>query len=129
MCPTKNLLGNALKFTAEGGTIRISAQTMDNEILASVVDTGIEIPAAYIPKLFDRFWQPEKTSGPGSGLGLSIAKGIVEAHGGRIWVKSEVDKGSSFFFTVPIATEKKQNLLNPSERCDDHRRDHETAAL
>ena len=96
-----NLIGNAIKFTPEGGTIRVSARQQGHEIVVSVTDTGPGIPPEHLSKVFDRFWQAQAAGYTGSGLGLSIAKGIVEAHGGRIWAESEVGQGSSFRFTLP----------------------------
>jgi len=98
-----NLLGNAIKFTPDGGVIRVSAYPQESGVVVSVVDTGPGIPPENLPRIFDRFWQGREAWRAGSGLGLSIAKGIVEAHGGRIWAESQPGKGSSFFFTVPLA--------------------------
>lgn len=98
-----NLLGNALKFTPAGGTIKVTAEVRDADVLVSVSDTGPGIPPEYLTKVFDRFWQVEGTKHKGSGLGLSIAKGIVLAHGGKIWAESELNKGTTFYFTVPVA--------------------------
>jgi signal transduction histidine kinase len=97
-----NLLGNAIKFTPERGTIRISAQQEGHAVVVTVSDTGPGIPPEHLSKVFDWFWQAQGTKQAGTGLGLFIAKGIVDAHGGTIWVESEVGKGSSFFFTVPV---------------------------
>jgi PAS domain S-box-containing protein len=98
-----NLMGNAVKFTPEDGTIRVSVRHQANTVTVSVSDTGAGIPLEDLPKVFDRFWQAHRTgSTGGSGLGLSIAKAIVEAHGGTIWAESEVGKGSSFSFTLPV---------------------------
>jgi signal transduction histidine kinase len=69
-----------------------------------VADSGAGIPAAALPHVFDRFWQLGGSDRRGLGLGLTICKAIVEAHGGRIWASSEVGAGSSFFFTVPLTT-------------------------
>ena len=98
-----NLISNAIKFTPKEGTIRVSARQRDHQIVVSVADTGPGIPQEHLVKIFDRFWQTPGTKQKGSGLGLSIAKGIVEAHGGTIWAESQMGKGSSFFFTVPLA--------------------------
>jgi signal transduction histidine kinase len=98
-----NLMGNAVKFTPKGGAIRVSARREGHELIVSVADTGPGIPADYLSKLFDWFWQAPESAHMGSGLGLSIAKGIVEAHGGRIWVESQIGKGSCFSFTLPQA--------------------------
>jgi signal transduction histidine kinase len=98
-----NLLGNAIKFTPEAGTIRISARQQEKGIVVSVLDTGPGIPREHLSKIFDWFWQVKGTKQAGSGLGLSIAKGIIDAHGGTIWAESELGKGSSFSFTLPQA--------------------------
>jgi len=98
-----NLLSNAIKFTPHEGTIRVSARQRDHKIVVSVADTGPGIPQEHLSRIFDRFWRTPGTKQKGSGLGLSIAKGIVEAHGGTIWAESQSGKGSSFFFTVPLA--------------------------
>jgi two-component system CheB/CheR fusion protein len=98
-----NLIGNASKFTPEEGVIHVSARRKGREILISVSDNGPGIPPEALPKIFDRYWQAEKSGKAGSGLGLSIAKGLVEAHGGRIWVESAVGKGCTFHFTVPLS--------------------------
>jgi signal transduction histidine kinase len=109
---TSNLVSNAIKFTPEEGTIRVSARQRDQQIVVSVEDTGPGIPQEHLSKIFDRFWRPPGTKQKGSGLGLSIAKGIVEAHGGTIWAESQMGKGSSFFFTTPLAE------LDPRKRTD-----------
>jgi two-component system sensor histidine kinase GlrK len=101
-----NLISNAFKFTPEGGSITIRGEFDDEKIVMSVVDSGIGIPKDFVGQLFERFKQVpgtrEKIGGPkGTGLGLAIAKGIVEAHGGKIWAESEIGKGSSFRFWVP----------------------------
>ena len=98
-----NLLGNAIKFTPDGRTIRVTARQQADTIVVSVSDEGPGIPAEHLSKVFDRFWQAKETRQMGSGLGLSIARGIVEAHGGTIWAESELGKGSSFYFTLPLA--------------------------
>jgi signal transduction histidine kinase len=97
-----NLIGNAIKFTPSGGTITVRAEQFEEDIQFSVEDTGPGIPKEEIPHLFDRFWQARKTARLGTGLGLFIVKGIVEGHGGRIWVESELGVGSRFHFTLPM---------------------------
>ena len=97
-----NLIGNSIKFTSEGGAITVRAELADREVRFSVTDTGSGIVADELPHIFERFWQARKTARLGAGLGLAIAKGIVEAHTGRIWAQSEVGKGSTFFFTLPL---------------------------
>lgn len=99
-----NIVGNAVKFTEAGGRVTISAQSRGTEIVIAVADTGIGIPADHLPHIFDRHWHARRTARTlGTGLGLAIAKGIVEAHGGRIWVESTEGTGSTFFFTVPVS--------------------------
>jgi signal transduction histidine kinase len=101
-----NLVSNAYKFTPEGGVLTLDARDTGDELTVSVADTGIGIPKEFIGHLFERFKQVpgtrQKMGGPkGTGLGLAIAKGIVEAHGGRIWAESEPGQGTTFFFTLP----------------------------
>jgi signal transduction histidine kinase len=96
-----NLVGNALKFTPAGGRITLGAQPGDEGVVFRVEDTGSGIDPEHLPHLFDRFWQAHRTRRGGAGLGLAIAKGIVEAHGGRIRVRSEPGRGSTFYFTLP----------------------------
>lgn len=98
----ENLVSNAVKHTPPGGEIRIRAESANGEIQISVRDTGSGIPAENLPHLFDRFWQARGARRGGAGLGLAIAKGIVEAHGGRIWVESELGAGSTFGFSLPL---------------------------
>ena len=97
-----NLVGNALKFTPAGGSITLSAARTDGPVQCSVTDTGPGIPAAQIPRLFGKFWQAKRGDGRGVGLGLAIARGIVEAHGGTIDVRSELGHGSVFSFALPV---------------------------
>lgn len=98
-----NLVGNAIKFTQEGGEISLTARQKGNVVQVTIADTGAGIPPEEIPYIFDRYWQAERTKDLGTGLGLAITKGIVEAHGGKLWVNSEPGKGSQFHFTVPMA--------------------------
>jgi signal transduction histidine kinase len=97
-----NLIGNAVKFTEPGGRVTVSAKPVRDEVELRVQDTGPGIPAEAIPHLFERFWQGDSGDRRGIGLGLAIAKGIVEAHGGRINVESELGTGTSFTFTLPM---------------------------
>jgi signal transduction histidine kinase len=99
----ENLIGNAVKFTRPGGRITAGAASHDGEVMFWVKDTGAGISAEELPHVFDRFWQARKTRRAGAGLGLQIAKGIVEAHGGRIWVETEAGVGTTFYFTLPTA--------------------------
>jgi signal transduction histidine kinase len=97
-----NLVGNAIKFTPDEGTIAIRAVRDGGEVVVSVEDTGVGIPEAEIPHVFTRFWHSGRAKRGGAGLGLAITRGIVEAHGGRIWVESAAGAGTRFFFTLPI---------------------------
>jgi signal transduction histidine kinase len=100
----ENLLGNAVKFTKPGGHITVGARADAAKVLFSVADTGRGIDRNHLPRLFDRFWQArDEDRHHGVGLGLPIVKGIVEAHGGSIWVQSVPDQGSTFFFTITLA--------------------------
>jgi signal transduction histidine kinase len=104
-----NLIGNAIKFTPEGGRVWISAERRPREILVEVGDTGGGISPEHHELVFREFAQVDSTpSRPhhGTGLGLAIARRLIELHSGRIWVESELGKGSRFFFTIP-APEKK----------------------
>jgi signal transduction histidine kinase len=100
-----NLLSNAVKFTPEGGRIGIKARQADGSVEISVTDTGIGIAPEDQPKIFEEFRQvggDYAHKKEGTGLGLTLAKKFVELHGGKIWVESEVGKGSKFTFTLPI---------------------------
>jgi signal transduction histidine kinase len=97
-----NLVGNAVKFTPEGGAVTLSAAQAEGEVRFAVTDTGPGIPPEQVPHIFGAFWQAQHADRRGLGLGLSIARGLVEAHGGRIWVESEPGRGASFVFTLPI---------------------------
>jgi signal transduction histidine kinase len=98
-----NLLGNAVKFTPEGGSIVVSAALVGARVRFTVRDTGPGIAPEHLPHVFDRFWQDRRTAGQGTGLGLSIVKGIAEAHGGEVSVESAPGEGSAFSFTLPLA--------------------------
>jgi len=98
-----NLVGNSMKFTPAGGRIAVRAARSDSEVRFTVSDTGSGIPQRNLKDIFNPYWQAKRTARLGAGLGLPIAKGIVEAHGGRIWVESEPGKGTTFTFTLPVA--------------------------
>lgn len=103
-----NLTGNALQYTPEGGKVTVSAKRIGSEVQLSVRDTGIGIPPEHLSHIFDRFYRVDKSrsrlAGGGSGIGLTIARALVEAHRGRIWVESKGDNaGSTFTFTLPTA--------------------------
>lgn len=98
-----NLLGNAVKFTPEGGDIELRAERRGDEVLFAVKDSGPGIPPEQLGSIFNRYWQAKETAHQGTGLGLSIAKALVELHGGHICVDSKPGAGSTFYFTLPIA--------------------------
>ena len=98
-----NLLSNAVKFTGEGGRISLSVEATPAELHFSVSDDGPGIAADQLELVFDRFWQVRKDDRRGMGLGLFISKCIVETHHGRMWAESELGKGSTFHFTLPMA--------------------------
>lgn len=103
-----NLVGNALQYTQEGGEVRIRARASEGDVVTSVIDNGVGIASAHLPHLFTRFYRVDRSrsrAGGGSGIGLTIAKHLVEAHGGRIWAESAgLGRGSTFSFTLPIAS-------------------------
>lgn len=98
-----NLVGNAIKFTPQHGVIRLGCEAIEGQVRFSVSDTGRGIPPEQLPHIFNRFWQASRGDRRGLGLGLSIARGIVEAHGGSIWVESVIGTGTTFYFTLPMA--------------------------
>lgn len=100
-----NLVGNAVKHTPAGGVITLECQHRGDMLTFSVDDTGPGIAEAELPHLFDRFWQAKEARRAGAGLGLSIVKGIVEAHGGSVRVHSQVGTGTTFSFDIPILLE------------------------
>ncbi len=101
-----NLVGNALKFTPAGGAISVGAVRDGQWVKVGVSDTGIGIPSQALDKVFDKFYQvagvDQQMKVKGTGLGLPISKGIIEKHGGKMWVESEINKGSTFYFTLPV---------------------------
>lgn len=109
-----NLIGNAIKFSDAGGSIEVGGERQDGWVLISVRDDGAGIPHDQLAHVFDRFWQGRENDRRGAGLGLSISRGIVEAHGGRIWVESRVNEGSTFSFTLPVATEDAEARRRPA---------------
>jgi signal transduction histidine kinase len=111
-----NLVGNALKFTPEGGMVTVRAEERDGEVLFTVADTGPGIPKENLSDIFSPYWQAKRAERLGAGLGLPIAKGVVEAHGGRIWVESEPGDGTRFYFTLPLFREAPDEALELSGR-------------
>ena len=107
---TFNLLSNAIKFTPDGGQITIEGKKEGKQLVVSVSDTGVGIAPEEQEKVFEEFYQTKdgsKTKTPGTGLGLPLTKRFVEMHGGNIWVESELGKGSTFTYTIPIRRTKK----------------------
>ncbi len=104
-----NILDNAIKYCGEGTGIVVGAEAGVGEVLISIADQGPGIPAGDLERVFDRMYRIESRLDPGPGgigLGLAICKGLVEAHGGRIWAESEVGRGATFYFTLPLSGEK-----------------------
>ena len=98
-----NLVHNAIKFTRPGGRIMITTRTLEGSVVVDIADTGIGIPKEDLARVFERFYKGDKArAGEGTGMGLAIAKHVVEAHGGNIWVESEEGKGSIFSFSMPL---------------------------
>jgi signal transduction histidine kinase len=107
-----NLVGNALKFTTAGGTVSAGATRIGDDVCFAVTDNGPGIPENFLESVFERFWQAGKDDRRGLGLGLYIAKSLVEAHGGRIWVESRLGEGSTFFLRLPV--------VSPANQTDPH---------
>jgi signal transduction histidine kinase len=106
-----NLISNAIDYSPDGSEIDVSITIRGSYVRYAVKDSGIGIPEAEQSRIFDKFYRTDKAkevSGTGAGLGLALAKSIVEALGGKIWVESEVGKGSTFFFTFPVKVEEKE---------------------
>ena len=109
----RNLVENAIKYSPGGAAITISLRPRRKDLLVSVADQGIGIEPHQMERIFDRFYQVDSASTRkvgGSGLGLSICKAIVEAHGGRIWAESRAGEGSTFYFTLPWAEPPQESL-------------------
>ena len=101
----RNLIGNALKFTPPGEAVTISARMKQKTIEVAVADTGPGIPKEHLATVFDKFHQvnsPSSGTVAGTGLGLAIVKHIIQKHGGTVWVKSDLGKGSTFYFALPV---------------------------
>jgi NtrC-family two-component system sensor histidine kinase KinB len=110
-----NLIGNALRYTANGGSITVGAVAANGSVRFTVTDTGSGIPKEYQERIFEKFFQVPNSGPKGTGLGLYIAKEIVRAHGGEIGVESEPGKGSMFWFTLPAASTSAQRPLDVAE--------------
>jgi two-component system NtrC family sensor kinase len=115
-----NLVGNALKYTPEGGRILAMTQPSDSKVLLKVEDNGLGIPPADLPFVFDKFYRvknDDRAEIQGTGLGLAICKSIIEKYGGSVWAESQYQQGSTFTFTLPLASKapSDQTALNPVE--------------
>lgn len=108
-----NLITNAIKFTGQGGTIKVRCERAGDAVLFAISDNGAGIPDTMLESVFERFWQVGKNDRRGRGLGLYISRCIVEAHGGRIWVESKLGEGSRFCFTLPA-----DGLAEPAARIE-----------
>jgi signal transduction histidine kinase len=106
-----NLLGNAMKFVPRGGSVVLNCERKEVDAVCSVADSGPGIPEGDLDRLFEKFWQRRRSDRRGVGLGLTIARGIVEGHGGRIWAESHVGVGSTFYFTLPVVSRQPEELL------------------
>lgn len=129
-----NLLDNALKFTPFAGNVAIRAWSEETKAVFTVSDSGTGISEEDLPHLFDRFWQGHNQAHVGAGLGLAIVKGIVEAHGGRVFVESRPNEVTTFGFTLPLANEERERRVarssEPLGRRNDHqRREEKSTAL
>jgi two-component system phosphate regulon sensor histidine kinase PhoR len=106
-----NLVHNAVKFTPEGGKVEVRARLDERgtAVVLSVIDTGVGIPTADLSRIFERFYKADRArSGGGTGLGLAISRHLVKAHGGQLEVKSREGKGSTFYFSLPLADGSKE---------------------
>jgi len=115
----QNLLDNAIKYTPEGGNVTVSLKQNDGEIEFSIKDTGVGIPKDQQDRIFTKFFRGAnvmRLETEGSGLGLFITKNIIEAHGGKLWFESEEGKGTTFYFTIPVANiENQENIIETKE--------------
>ena len=107
-----NLVHNAIKFTPAGGRIVVSAKSDEDRVTITVQDNGVGIPADDLPRIFERFYKTDRArSGDGTGLGLAIAKHVIQAHGGEIWAESVEGRGSTFYFTLPVAPDSRRDAF------------------
>jgi hypothetical protein len=113
-----NLIGNAVKFSPKGTTIRVEAVVKDGEVVFSVADGGPGIARDEMARIFEPYWSGQRHGERSTGLGLFISQGIVRAHGGRIWVESQLGRGSSFHFALPLGPGRA-----PAHVDDSHQRD------
>jgi signal transduction histidine kinase len=98
-----NLVGNAVKFCQPGAKVSVAGSVHENGVEIVVSDSGPGIAESELPHIFDRYWSAKRHQAGGTGLGLYISKGIIDAHGGRIWADSKVGAGSTFHVVLPLA--------------------------
>lgn len=114
-----NLISNAIKYSPNGGTIRLGGWAEEDQVTAYVADEGIGIPPEEQSRLFSRFYRIDSSlrrQTQGAGLGLFLCKSLIEAHGGKIWVNSEPGKGATFFFTLPLSGPRRQEDKSAPDR-------------
>jgi signal transduction histidine kinase len=111
-----NLIDNSIKFTPAGGEVEVSVEPRDDGVCFRVSDSGPGIAPGDLNRIFEPFWQAKASSLEGAGLGLMIARGIVEAHGGRIWAESTLGQGSTFHFTIPAQPNSPNRRRGPADR-------------
>ena len=114
----RNLVSNAVKYSPEGGTITVQGRGDQRQLLVSVSDQGMGIPLEDLERVFERFYRVDSEITQrvrGVGLGLAVCRGMVEAHGGRIWVESTLGEGSTFYFTLPVGASDIQKTSEVSE--------------
>ncbi len=117
----RNLLDNAVKYSPQGGLVVVRGELRESEVVISVADQGIGIAPEYLNRLFERFFRVKTGLGRhvvGSGLGLPIARNVVENHGGRIWAESQVGRGSTFYFTLPLRNPNQEMVEEEGEQDD-----------
>jgi len=107
--PLRFHLSNAIRHTPQGGRVTVAAEDLGKLMRFRVTDTGTGIPPELRDHVFDRYWQAEQSGHGGAGLGLAIARGIVLAHGGQMWLETTVDRGTTFYFTLPAATDQDED--------------------
>jgi signal transduction histidine kinase len=108
----RNLLDNAVKYSSEGAVVVVRGEVREDEVVISVADQGMGIAPEHLNRLFEKFFRATSSLGrhvAGSGLGLPIARTIVESHGGRIWAESQVGQGSTFYFTLPLERARQES--------------------
>jgi len=117
----RNLVNNAMKYSPEGGLILVRGELQGDEVVVSIADQGVGIASEHLNRLFEKFFRVRPGRGAhvvGSGLGLPIARAIVENHGGRIWAESQLGQGSTFYFSIPLERLNWEEIT-PKEQVDE----------